>query len=130
MAVQGYAGVSFPFRIGIKGGVVMSTTTADDPTHIVEAIEQILTTAPMERGMEYHFKSDIDYNVFDVNDSSTHTLIEYQAGEALRLLEDRIEVLHIDVRKVDSRVYLTVYFKMVGIETTYQTKVRLGGVLD
>ena len=128
MIEKGYRGISFPFRIGVRGGVVMSSTTIDTPTHIIEAYEQILLTRPMERGMEYHFKSDIDYSVFDPNDISTHTLIEYQVREALRLLDDRTEVLTVKVSGDKSLVFVDINFRVLNADTQYQTRIRLGGV--
>ena len=38
MPTSGFRGISYPFRIGPQGGVVMSTTSATDPTHIVESL--------------------------------------------------------------------------------------------
>ena len=93
MAESGFTGISFPFRIGVKGGVVMSTTSVSDVQHIIEAMTQILGTRPMERCMEYHFKSDLDSDIFEPNDASCRTLIAYQAEEALKELEDRINAL-------------------------------------
>ena len=41
---QGFTGISFPFRVGVKGGVVMSTTNEREVPHIIEAMKQILLT--------------------------------------------------------------------------------------
>ena len=52
MGQSGFKGISFPFRISNRGGVVMSTTSQNDPTHIAESIQQIFYTNHLERPME------------------------------------------------------------------------------
>lgn len=126
MAETGFTGISFPFRIGVKGGVVTSTTSVSDVQHIIEAMEQILLTRPLERCMEYHFKSDIDYDIFEPNDVSCRTLIEYQVREALRELEDRIEVNSVEVVSEDSTIYATIYFTVLKYNTVYVEKIKVG----
>ena len=79
---QSYTGISFPFRIGVKGGVVLSTTTEQEAEHIKESIIQIIGTKPMERIMEYHIKSDVSTYIFDPNDESTRALIAYECQKA------------------------------------------------
>lgn len=122
----GFTGISFPFRIGNKGGVVMSSTNSIEVPHIMEAMQQILLTRPMERGMEFHFKSEIDSNIYEINNVSTHTLIAYQVKEALRELEDRIVVLDVIVTEEDEYIYATVLFKVLIYDTTYSTKLKVG----
>ena len=78
MAEQGYTGISFPFRIGVKGGVVTSTTSTREVPHIIESMKQILRTFKYERTMEYHIYSEVDTDIFEPNDISTHTLLQYQ----------------------------------------------------
>jgi phage baseplate assembly protein W len=128
MGVQGYAGISFPFRIGDKGGVVMSSTSPEDSAHIKEAICQILLTPAHERCMECHFFSDIDTDIFEPDDESTRTLIAYQAREALRKLEKRIEVLDVGVDSGENGViYCRVKFKVLIYNLEDSTTVALGG---
>lgn len=123
---KGFTGISFPFRIGVKGGVVTSTTSVNDVKHIIEAMEQILLTRPMERCMEYHFKSDIDYDIFELNDASCRTLIAYQVEEALRELEDRIEVLSVDVESKDSTILAIINFKVLKYNTVHVANIKVG----
>ena len=80
---QLFTGISFPFRIGVKGGVVMSSTNTQEVPHIIEGMKQLLLTRPMERVMEYQVKSEISTFVFDPNDASTRALIEYEAQKAI-----------------------------------------------
>lgn len=126
MPQAGFTGISFPFRIGVKGGVVTSTTSRLDITHILESMEQIVRTRPLERCMEYHIKSDIDYTMFSPNDSSVRTLIAYQVEQALADLEDRIEVKSVEVSSVENIVYANVTFKVLKYDTVYSRSIKVG----
>lgn len=125
---EGFQGISFPFRIGVKGGVVMSNTSPIEVPHIIEAMEQIVLTRPLERTMEFHIGNEIDYNVFDMNDVSTHRLIAFEVQEALTKLEDRIEVLDVEVEAdhENNIIYAIVHFKVLTYGTTYSTKLKVG----
>ena len=126
MAERGFTGISFPFRIGVKGGVVTSTTSVTDVQHIIEAMEQILMTRPMERCMEYHFKSDIDNDIFEPNDASSRTLIAYQVEEALRELEDRIRVDSIDVESDGEVIIAVIHFTVLKYNTVHGANIKVG----
>lgn len=123
---QGFTGISFPFRIGVKGGVAMSSTSPVEVPHIVEAIKQILLTRPRERGMEYFFHSDLDTMVFEPNDTSTHTMLAYQVRKALSELEDRIEVKSVDVFAQESSIIANIDFKVLVYNATFTTQVKVG----
>lgn len=122
----GFTGISFPFRIGVKGGVVTSTTSVTDVQHIVEAMTQILLTHPKERSMEFHFKSDIDTDIFEPNDASTRTLLAYQVEEALRELEDRIEVNSVEITSEDEKIFAVINFTVLAYNTVHTTKIKVG----
>ena len=126
MAETGFTGISFPFRIGVKGGVVTSTTNVMDVQHIIEAMKQILMTRPMERCMEYHFKSEIDYDIFEPNDASCRTLIAYQVEEALRELEDRIRVDSVDVESDGEVIIAVINFTVLKYNTVHVANVKVG----
>lgn len=126
MAERGFTGISFPFRIGVKGGVVTSSTSVMDAQHIIEAMTQILGTRPMERCMEYHFKSEIDNDIFEPNDASCRTLIAYQVEEALRELEDRIKVDSVEIESDDSSIYAVIYFTVLTYNTVHVTNIKVG----
>lgn len=125
---QGYTGISFPFRIGVKGGVAMSSTSVQSVPHIIEAMKQILLTRPNERGMEYDFKSDIDTDIFEPNDVSTHTLLAYQVEQALKELEDRIEVESVDIVSRGSEIFANINFKVLTYDTSYATEIKVGEI--
>lgn len=126
----GFKGISFPFRINGKGGVTMSSTDISEVPHIIEAIEQILLTKPRERRMEYHFKSDLDTDIFTPNDSSAGNLIKHQIREALTTLEDRIEVIRVDIISENNKVYADITFKVLMYNTTYSSKIKVGEDLN
>lgn len=123
---QGFTGISFPFRIGVKGGVVTSTTNSREVPHIIEAMKQILLTGSKERCMEYHFNSDLDTDIFEPNDPSSQTLIAYQIKDALKRLEDRIEVISVNITAKDSSIFATIVFKVLVYDTTYASEFKVG----
>lgn len=123
---QGFNGISFPFRVGGRGGIEMSSTSMTDASHIIESIEQILQTRPRERCMEYHFKSDLDLSIFEPNDVSSKCLVEHQIRDALAKLEDRIEVSDVSVSSSDSTIYADIKFRVIKYNTTYSGKVKVG----
>lgn len=126
MSERGFTGISFPFRIGVKGGVVTSTTSVSDVQHIIEAMKQILGTRPMERCMEYHFKSDIDSDIFEPNDASCRTLIAYQVKEALTELEDRISVKSVDIVSEGSSINAVIHFTILAYNTVHVANIKVG----
>lgn len=126
MSEKGFMGISFPFRIGVKGGVVTSSTSVSNAQHIIEAMKQILGTRPMERCMEYHFKSDVDSDIFEPNDASCRTLIAYQVEEALRELEDRIEVKSVDVVSKGSTINAVINFTILAYNTAHVATIKVG----
>lgn len=89
---KGHYGVSFPFRVGIKGGIAMSGTDNNSAKHIEESIQQILSTSIGERVMEYGFGSSISTSVFEPNDESLNNLIKFEIQEALTKFEPRITI--------------------------------------
>lgn len=107
-------GISFPFRIGNKGGVVMSEVDSVSAPHLEESIEQILLTFKGERVMEHHFGSDLDIDIFEPNESVTHNLIKFQIKEALDKYEPRIIVESISLSEGEDN--------MVNVEITYIVK--------
>lgn len=126
MPQAGFTGISFPFRISGTGGIEMSSTDMSDVPHIIEALEQILLTRPRERCMEYHFKSDLDLDIFEPNDVSAQKLIEYQIKNALNTLEDRIELVSVKTFSKDSTIYATITFRVLKYETTYTKTIKVG----
>lgn len=89
-------GISFPFRIGVKGGLALSSTNIYEPTHLEESITQLLLTNKFERPMETHMYSDVRSFVFKTLDESLKNLLKYYIVETLKL-EPRIIVTQDDI---------------------------------
>lgn len=122
----GFTGISFPFRVGVKGGVAMSSTSTADITHVVESMEQILLTRNPERCMEYQIGSQVSTLIFDPNDKSTHTLIAYEVEKALSTLESRIKVMSVELESRESSIYANVVFKVLAYDTVYTKSIKVG----
>lgn len=128
----GYTGISFPFRIGNKGGVVLSTTDRYSVPHIEESIQQILGTMFGERVMEFDFGSDLDIQVFEPNEPVTHNLIKYQIVEALKTFEKRIVVERedIDIIAQGEKIFANIHFTVISYQSEHDVTVVLGGEQD
>lgn len=132
---DGFTGLSFPFRLNVKGGLKMSTTTPLDFSHIEESIAQILRTNVGERVMELYFGSSISAHVFDVSDESSHSLIKHEIVEALNQLEPRIEVSAEDIQISDyleestgeNFLNIIIQYKVIKYNKDGTTTVRIGG---
>lgn len=128
MSQKDFHGISFPFRIGQKGGVVMSSTSVSDATHISESIQQILLTFKYERGMEYHIYSELDTALFEPNDVSALTLVEYQIKDAIKRLEDRVEVTNVDVYSENNVLYADISFNILKYNVNYTNTFKVGDI--
>lgn len=126
---EGYTGISFPFRIGNKGGVVLSTTSMNNVTHIEESIHQVLNTSLRERVMEVALGCEVDTHIFDPNVTATHNIIKYEVKEALDSQEPRIKVELDDivVSADDSSVYIDITYLVISYGTKYSSKIYIGG---
>lgn len=126
---RGYTGISFPFKIGNRGGVVMSTTNRYEVPHIIESMEQILGTHKRERTMEKNFGSDLDLQIFEPNEPVTHNIIKYQIVQALKEFEPRVEVKEedIDIRAEGESIYATINFTVLRYQSNYKATILLGG---
>jgi len=120
-------GISFPFRVGNRGGIVMSGVDNTSAPHLEESIEQILLTFKGERVMEYHFGSELDTDIFEPNESVTHNLIKYQIREALNKYEPRITVVDMTLKGDDNQVYVELIYRVNEYNTTHRFTTRLGG---
>lgn len=124
---QLFTGISFPFRIGVKGGVVMSSTNTQEVPHIIEGMKQLLLTRPMERVMEYQVKSEISTFIFDPNDASTRALIEYEAQKAIEdVMGDIVDVKSVTASSTDTSIYVLVVFKAKSYTETYSVNIKVG----
>lgn len=123
---KSYTGIAFPFHIGVKGGIALSTTTVEEAQHIKESIQQIVRTRAMERVMEYHIKCEVSTELFDSNNESTRALIAYECEQAIKECDERVEVLSVDIYGEDHIVYATITFRVKKYERTYSVNTKVG----
>lgn len=134
MPSSGYKGISFPFRIGPQGGVVMSTTSATDPTHIVESLEQIFGTHYLQRVMEAEIYSELINVVFEPNDETLQAIAKSRIIDAIERLEDRVETTEDDIEfSIETTekghfLFATITFKIIKYETWYTSKFEVGEI--
>lgn len=124
---EGFKGVSFPFRLGNKGGIVLSSTSYTEVPHIVESIQQILSTRKGERVMEPQFGSLIDTQIFEPNDLAAQNMIKFQIKEALKEQEPRIEVLNVELTEDGNYIIAILHFNVIQYNTRYIHTFRIGG---
>lgn len=120
-------GISFPFRVGNRGGIVMSGVDNVSAPHLEESIEQILLTFKGERVMEYHFGSELDTDIFEPNESVTHNLIKYQIKEALTKYEPRVTVEDITLTVQNNQIYVEIVYRVNEYNSTHSFTTLLGG---
>ena len=82
-------GISFPFRVGVKGGTAMRVANSTTPQKIVESYIQILGTNQYERSMEFELFTQIEDFVFHVDNETLRSVAEYLVMEALNRFEPR-----------------------------------------
>ena len=132
MPSEGFTGISYPFRINSQGGVVLSTTSSDDTTHIDESIRQILGTNYLERVMEPDIYSSIEDYLFEPNSEHNQAMLKQQIVSDLERLEDRIEVSSsdIEIKSVSEDfgevLYVSITYLVTKYEAYYTTIVKVG----
>lgn len=119
MEVVGYKGISFPFRIGQKGGVVMSGTSDMEIQHIIESIKQILLTRKGERVNEPEFGADLYNVIFENLDETLLNVLTFKIQDALQRWEPRIEVDDVYIIEQEGGVDVVVEFTVV--KTLFKT---------
>ena len=135
MPQSGFTGISYPFRSNSRGGVSMSTTSATDPTHIVESIEQIFGTNYLERPMEgYEVYTSVSTLLFEPNDVALQQVLKARMVADLERLEQRIECDENDISFVVEEedgvqiLYANISFRIIRYNTTYTSKVKVGEI--
>lgn len=93
-------GISLPFRIGGRGGVVMSGRNVSEQQHLRENIMSIVGTKEGERVMNPEFGlENLDIFFADLNES-TKTMAKYKIIQKLNLLETRVTVLDVIITEM------------------------------
>lgn len=136
MPKSGYTGISFPFRVGPQGGVVMSTTSASNPTHIVESLKQIFGTHYLQRVMEPDIYSELITVVFEPNDETLQAIAKARIVDAIERLEERVQATEDDIQfsvetsEKGSFLFATITFKIIKYETWYTSKFEVGEITN
>lgn len=134
MPQSGFTGISYPFRVSNRGGVVMSTTSKNDPTHIAESIQQIFNTNYLERPMEADIYTTITSLLFEPNDFTLQQVLKSRIVSDLERLEKRIvcdeEGIEFEVETEDDMEYLyaTITYKIIKYNTYYTSKIKVGEI--
>lgn len=133
MPKSGFKGISFPFRISPQGGVVMSTTSKTDASHIIEGIKQLLQTDFLERPMEPEIGANLGSTLFEPNNETLQAVIKNRIIDAIREYEDRVTVGENDIEffteredEVRGYLYAEVNFYIVQYETYYSDIIKVG----
>ena len=134
MPKSGFRGISYPFRIGPQGGVVMSTTSATDPTHIAESIGQIFNTSFLERPMESDIYTTVTSLLFEPNDEALQAVLKSRMVDDLERLEERVTCSEDDIEftiEIEDDVeflYANLTYTIIKYNTSYTSKVKVGEI--
>lgn len=134
MPQSGFTGISYPFRISNRGGVVMSTTDPYYATHIEESIQQILNTNQLERPMESEIYTTVTPLLFEPNDVTLQQVLKTRLADDLERLEERIEVdsdnISFEVQEEDGveYLYVNITYKILKYNAYYTSNLKVGEV--
>lgn len=120
-------GISFPFRVGNRGGIVMSETSGDTIQHTVEALQQLLLTRKLERAMESDVYSDLDTTVFKQNDTSLKSLVQYEIEQAALKLNN-VRVTDVQFTEASNALIAIVTLQMLNYGTTHTVSLKVGDI--
>jgi phage baseplate assembly protein W len=105
MAKTGFAGISFPFRFSGRGGVAVSTTSADDFSHIKEGLMQVIGTAVNERVFELGVGSEVYKSQFkNAWDESDTAILKFYVEDAVKKWDKRVEVDNVIITPMDDEL--------------------------
>ena len=122
-------GLSFPFQINSKGGLSLVEQSRGDNTIFENKLAVLLNTNKGERTMECDVFANLDVYLFNPNNTSTRTLIEYQIKEAVRKHIPEIELVSCNIQSVGKVVWAVLEYKVRAYETTNTASLKVG-VLD
>lgn len=134
MPQSGFKGISYPFRISNRGGVVMSTTSKHDPTHIAESIQQIFNTGYLERPMEAEIYTTVTSLLFEPNDIALQQVLKARIVSDLERLESRIECdedgveFEVIVEDDVEYLYANITYRIIKYNTYYTSKIKVGEI--
>lgn len=134
MPQSGFTGISYPFRVSNRGGVVMSTTSRTDHTHIAESIQQIFNTNFLERPMESEIYTSVTALLFEPNDIALQQVLKSRIVDDLDRLEQRIECdedgieFEVEVEDEVEYLYANITYRIIKYNTYYTSKIKVGEV--
>ena len=136
MLQSGFTGISYPFRISNRGGVVMSTTSRTDSSHIAESIQQILCTGFLERPMESEVYTTVSSLLFEPNDIALQQVLKSRIVSDLERLEERIECdedgieFKVEIEEDVEYLYAIITYKIIKYNSYYTSKIKVGEVIN
>ena len=134
MPISGFTGISYPFRVSNRGGCVISTTSATDPTHIAESIRQIFNTSFLETPMESDIYTTVTSLLFEPNDEALQAVLKSRMVDDLERLEERVTCSEDDIEftiEVEDDVeflYANLTYTIIKYNTSYTSKVKVGEI--
>lgn len=116
-------GISFPFRVSVRGGATMSVANTNSVDKIVESMQQIVLTREGERCMEYDVYSQIDKLIFNIEDDTLRQVCEYMLKDAINRLETRVTVNDVRLARDEKTgiIYALVNFTVNKTNNNYNT---------
>lgn len=116
-------GISFPFRVSVRGGATMSVANTNSVDKIVESMQQIVLTREGERCMEYDVYSQIDKLIFNIEDDTLRQVCEYMLKDAINRLETRVTVNEVRLARDEKTgiIYALVNFTVNKTSNNYNT---------
>jgi phage baseplate assembly protein W len=95
-------GVAFPFRVGGRGGILMSGNSVSEQQHIKENILSGLGTREGERVMKpYLGMEDLDIFFNDLNET-TKNMVIFKIREKMIEMEPRVEITDVQIYEEDT----------------------------
>ena len=119
-------GVSFPFRFGGRGGVVMSKLDEVDASRINESIKQIILTTFRERPMEPEFGCNTLAMVFQENDPSLDSAVKEIIKRAIKRWEPRVRLSSIEIIREYGKINLIIRYQLIPVQQIITTLIELG----
>lgn len=125
---MGYKGVSFPLKLNSRGGILLSDTTAEEPTHLAQALQQLLNTKRHERIMEVAHFCDLEKTIFET-DESAKTMCASIIADAIDELEERVSVTEddIEIETNDDGIVVTINFVARDLGISATVPIQIGG---
>lgn len=132
--IQGYTGISYPFRVNQVGGISMSTTNDTDPKHIEESLEQLLKTQFLERAMEGgEIYTSLSSILFEPNNVALQQVLKTRIVNDIERLENRISLKENDIEFLvevgdngSNILYISLTYVVHRYNSQYTSRIKIG----